>query len=128
MTCSPLRIIGFTHHYRRSVIAHAAQPSPSKRIGNLRRELESKSGCQSEGVVETVDDLVTFATSDKLDRLFKGMQKGQEDQQKGREDQRKGMEELRNKLNFLVMGFFALAASQLSSNEILSTFFKSLFK
>ena len=75
MACSPLRIIGFRPQYRRSVVAHAAQPSPSRRIGNLRRELESKSGFsarQSEGVVETVDDLVTFATSDKLDRLFKG--------------------------------------------------------
>ena len=79
MTPFPLRLVRFRSQSRTSVVSHATQSSggssPSRRVGRLRRELESQSGfnpSQSEAVIDTVDDVVNFATGDMFERILKG--------------------------------------------------------
>ena len=79
MTPFPLRLVGFRSQSRTSVVSHAEQSSggssPSRRVGRLRRELESQSDInpsQSEAVIDTVDDVVNFSTGDMFERILKG--------------------------------------------------------
>ena len=71
MTSSPLlRSIRFRSQSRTPVVSHAAQPS---RVGNLRRELQSKSGFsdrQSKAIIEIVDRVMSATVSHKFDSLI----------------------------------------------------------